>query len=89
MAKHKKRPTSPPEPAPAPVEAETPAEAPAPEACAPVAPASRIPPPSSADFAPHKHPLHPDGPDLDPMLGERTPAFVEYLATLKAPASKA
>jgi hypothetical protein len=32
-----------------------------------------------AGFAPHKHPDYPDGPDLDPMLGARTPAFVAWL----------
>ena len=31
-------------------------------------------------FAPRKHPKYPDGPDLDPALGEKTPAFVEWLA---------
>ncbi|EIQ00867.1 hypothetical protein OpiT1DRAFT_05424 [Opitutaceae bacterium TAV1] len=34
-------------------------------------------------FAPHKHPKYPDGPDLDPQFGERTPAFVEWLAGRK------
>lgn len=34
-------------------------------------------------YAPHKHPDHPDGPDLDPDLGTKTPAFVAYLSNLK------
>lgn len=34
-------------------------------------------------YAPHKHPKYPDGPDLDPHFGEKTPAFVEWLANRK------
>jgi hypothetical protein len=30
-------------------------------------------------FVSHKHPKYPDGPDLDPVLGAKTPAFVEWL----------
>lgn len=30
-------------------------------------------------FAPYKHPKHPDGPDLDPRFGDKTPAFVAWL----------
>ena len=31
-------------------------------------------------FAWVKHPDYPDGPDLDPQFGDKTPAFVEWLA---------
>jgi len=30
-------------------------------------------------FAPHKHPDYPDGPDLDPRYGDRTPEFATWL----------
>ena len=33
-----------------------------------------------AHFAWVKHPDYPDGPDLDPQFGDRTPEFVEWLA---------
>jgi hypothetical protein len=45
----------------------------------PATSAQRKPAPVTA-FVPHKHPDYPDGPDLDPMLGARTPAFVEFLS---------
>ncbi|EIP99336.1 hypothetical protein OpiT1DRAFT_03850 [Opitutaceae bacterium TAV1] len=48
---------------------------------APAASAAGARPPSmDRKFAPYKHPKYPDGPDLDPRFGARTPAFVTWLA---------